>query len=80
MICEKNRITTGSLGCLKPFLDEVSGVQLIRVGGRLNSNLPYSSKFPFLLPKSGDFVKAMVIHLHRVNFHAGPRALTAIIQ
>lgn len=81
MELQKYGSINGPLLSLKPFLAEVSGVQLVRVGGRLlNSQLPISSKFPFLLPKSDPFVKALVIHFHRTNYHAGPRALVAILQ
>lgn len=71
----------GHLSSLALFIEEVSGVQLIRVGGRLlNSDLPTQMKHPILLPKSDPFVKVMVIYNHRTNYHAGPRALVALIQ
>ncbi|XP_075167713.1 uncharacterized protein LOC142239838 [Haematobia irritans] len=66
---------------LSTFVEEVDGVELIRVGGRLlNSDLPQDMKFPFLLPKSDPFVKVMVNHFHQSNYHAGPRALVSLIQ
>ncbi|XP_075170487.1 uncharacterized protein LOC142242854 [Haematobia irritans] len=69
------------LSSLALFLQEVDGVELVRVGGRLlNSDLPEDMKFPFLLPKSDPFVKIMVNHFHQSNYHAGPRALVSLIQ
>ncbi|XP_073811778.1 uncharacterized protein [Musca autumnalis] len=72
---------SGHLSSLALFIDDVSGVQLIRVGGRLlNSELTPEMKFPLLLPKLDPFVKNMVTHVHRSNYHAGPRALVSLIQ
>jgi len=51
---------------------------LLRVGGpslEINALLNYSVKFPILMPKGNRFVSLFVQHLHRTNFHAGPRAL-----
>ncbi|XP_073835838.1 uncharacterized protein [Musca autumnalis] len=77
----KHSSISGKLSSLAPFIDEVSGVPLIRVGGRLlNSELTEEMKFPLLLPKTDQFVKVMVIHIHRSNYHAGPRALVSIVQ
>ncbi|XP_075162888.1 uncharacterized protein LOC142235521 [Haematobia irritans] len=69
------------LSSLALFIQEVDGVELVRVGGRLlNSDLPEDMKFPFLLPKSDPFVKVMINHFHQSNYHAGPRALVSLIQ
>lgn len=78
---EKGRFVSGQLASLALFIEELSGVMVIRVGGRLlNSDLPSSSKFPILLPKTDPFIKVIISHIHRTNFHAGPRALVALIQ
>lgn len=69
------------LNKLSPFLDDSSGVKLLRVGGRLkHADISYQQKFPILLPRSNDFVKSYVRFLHFKNFHAGPQALVALIQ
>lgn len=80
-ILEKAGNITGHLASLALFVGEGSGIPLIRVGGRLlNSDLPTHTKFPLLLPKADPFVKVMVSHIHRTNYHAGPRALVSLIQ
>ncbi|XP_058978635.1 uncharacterized protein LOC131802432 [Musca domestica] len=77
----KHGFVSGQLSSLAPFIEDVSGVQLIRVGGRLlNAELTPEMKFPLLLPKPDPFVKIMVIYIHRSNYHAGPRALVSLVQ
>jgi hypothetical protein len=63
---------------LKPFLDE-NGV--VRVGGRLsNSGLPYSQKFPILIPKNSHLTDLIIDYYHKLHLHVGPRTLLSIIQ
>ncbi|XP_055909824.1 uncharacterized protein LOC129944422 [Eupeodes corollae] len=65
---------------LNPFLDGDS-FKLLRVGGRLqNADIPYSVKYPILLPKSNPFVKNLLTFLHNKNYHAGPQALVGIVR
>ncbi|XP_037930763.1 uncharacterized protein LOC119665609 [Teleopsis dalmanni] len=69
------------LALLAPFLETSGSLTLMRVGGRLkNANISTSTKWPLLLPKEDQFVKLMVMHIHRINYHADPRALVALIQ
>lgn len=57
----------GTLRNLSPFLDE-DGV--LRVGGRLqNSNLPYDSKHPILLPQNHHVSKLIILEVHSRGFH-----------
>lgn len=58
---------------LSPYLDNQG---IMRVGGRLeNSQLPYSSKHPVLLPSKGKFSEMIVRYYHEKYFHLGPQHL-----
>ena len=60
---------------LRPFLDNTG---LIRVGGRLeHSLLPFSARHQMLLPRSHQFVKTYVRHLHLSLFHASAQMVLA---
>jgi len=76
-----NQQVTGHLVSLAPFLDDTTSPQLLRVGGRLaHAKIPNEAKFPLLLPKDEPCVKVIVRYFHQQNYHAGPRALVALIQ
>ncbi|XP_025267450.1 uncharacterized protein LOC112638978 [Camponotus floridanus] len=63
---------------LNPFVDE-SGV--LRVGGRLKlSYLPYTAKYPALLPGHHPFSRLIIIHEHERHFHAGPQATLSAVR
>lgn len=53
---------------------------ILRVGGRLeNSELPYNTKFPALLPNNR-FVQLYTEYLHRKYLYAGAKALIGILR
>ncbi|XP_049316525.1 uncharacterized protein LOC125779301 [Bactrocera dorsalis] len=80
-LLRKNQALKSNLKFLTPFLDNVTGFELIKVGGRLDyADLPNSQKHPILLPSDSQFVLKYVRHLHLRNFHAGPKALVAFIR
>ncbi|XP_037930950.1 uncharacterized protein LOC119665776 [Teleopsis dalmanni] len=71
----------GSLKHLNPFLEEASGYQLLKVGGRLAlSDIARGQRHPILLPKGCYFVELYVRHLHLSNYHAGAKALIALTR
>lgn len=66
------------ISSLDPYLDEEL---IIRVGGRLhNANIEFDTKHPILLPRSHQFTKAMVQHLHEKHSHVGCLTLHCIIR
>ncbi|XP_037930335.1 uncharacterized protein LOC119665091, partial [Teleopsis dalmanni] len=70
-----------SLKHLNPFLEEASGYQLLKVGGRLAlSDIARGQRHPILLPKGCYFVELYVRHLHLSNYHAGAKALIALTR
>lgn len=63
---------------LNSFLDKDN---ILRVGGRLmNSNLPYNSKFPIILPYNHVFTYTLFWHTHRKLLHVGPQALLCAVR
>jgi len=52
---------------LTPFVDNVG---ILRVGGRLESNLPYTAKNPVFLPKKHHISKLVVGHIHDQGHHS----------
>ncbi|XP_070068121.1 uncharacterized protein [Drosophila takahashii] len=63
------------------FIDSVTGFELIKVGGRRDYfDLPESEMHPLLLPSKSSMVIKYVRHLHTRNFHAGPKALMALLR
>lgn len=67
-----------SLKRLSPFLDQDG---FLRVGGRLTqSELPYNTKHPLLLPKGSRFVQLLIEYTHKKHMHVGPRALQNILS
>ena len=78
---KKGETSRHSLKNLNPFLQETNGFELLKVGGRLElSELPATRKHPILLPSKSPFVKNYVRHLHLSNYHAGAKALVALVQ
>lgn len=71
-----NQPLKSGLKSLTPFLDNSSGFELIKVGGRLD----YNQKHHILLPSNSQFVSTYVRHLHLRNYHAGPKAVVALIR
>ena len=66
---------------LNPFVEKTIGFELLKEGGRLElADLLATRKHPILLPSKSTFVKNYVRHLHLTNFHAGAKALVALIQ
>ncbi|XP_037959196.1 uncharacterized protein LOC119688595 [Teleopsis dalmanni] len=71
----------GTLKHLNPFLDNVFGYQLLKVGGRLElSDISVGQRHPILLPKGCYFVELYVRHIHLCNYHAGAKALIALTR
>jgi hypothetical protein len=64
------RSTSSPLSSFNPFLD-LEGI--LRCGGRLvlAPDLSYDAKFPILLPKGGEHVNALILHIHVREGHAG---------
>lgn len=76
-----NLCTQGALKNLNPFLHDVEGFLLLKVGGRLaNANIAEGQKHPILLPNKCTFTHNYVRYLHQKNYHAGPKALVALIR
>lgn len=76
-----NKMLKGPLKFLAPFLDHSNGYELIKVGGRLDhADLPENEKHPILLPNKSSFTEKYVQYLHIRNFHAGPKALIALLR
>ncbi|XP_037942575.1 uncharacterized protein LOC119675447 [Teleopsis dalmanni] len=80
-LLKTKRPIKGQLANLCPFLEQFGNLLLLRVGGRLmNADVSFEVKHPLLLPKADTVVVSLATHIHRSNFHAGPRALTTLIQ
>ncbi|XP_018365780.1 PREDICTED: uncharacterized protein LOC108762994 [Trachymyrmex cornetzi] len=63
---------------LSPFMDEKG---LIRVGGRLrNSQLPFDSRHPILLPGGHNLTRLLISREYARNLHAGPQATMAAVR
>ena len=63
---------------LSPFIDSFG---TLLVGGRLkNSNLPYISKHPILLPSNCHLAKLICDHFHKLSMHSGATVTQALIQ
>ncbi len=74
------RITPkSSVEALMPFLDQDS---LIRAGSRLQKmeHLPYSVKFPIIIPKDHPFTRLLIEATHRKLLHAGSQHTLNNIQ
>lgn len=66
-------IKNKSILSLTPFLDS-SGI--LRVGGRLsNADIPYSQKYPILLPANDHVVTLLLRREHLRLYHAGPQTV-----
>ncbi|XP_036345643.1 uncharacterized protein LOC118754877, partial [Rhagoletis pomonella] len=77
----KGQQVCSNLKSLNPFLQITDGFMLMKVGGRLEmANILYTQKHPILLPGKDDFVRQYVQFVHRQNYHAGPKALVALIR
>ena len=66
------RRTTSRLRALNPFMDQEG---LVRVGSRLiKADIDDSAKFPYILPRKDQNVRACICHIHTQNLHTGPKA------
>lgn len=77
---EKDKVipSNSKILSLNPFLDEQ---RILRVGGRLrNSNLPYESKFPMIIPSSHAFTRLIVMYEHERHLHAGLTGTLASVR
>ncbi|XP_017481279.1 PREDICTED: uncharacterized protein LOC108370462 [Rhagoletis zephyria] len=75
--CERVK-PNSCISSLSPFIDDEA---LVRVGGRLkNSALDFDGQHPIILPRRHPVTHAIIMHFHRRNLHAGPRALLANIR
>ncbi|XP_012162778.1 uncharacterized protein LOC101451847 [Ceratitis capitata] len=80
-LLKKNGSVKSNFKHLTPFIYKTTGFELIKVGGRLDyADLPDAQKHPILLPSTSQFVLNYVRYLHRRNYHAGPKALVALIR
>lgn len=65
---EESKKAKESLGI---FQDEIG---VLRCKGRIqNSSLPYSTKFPILLPRKHHYTKLVILHCHKTVKHNGIR-------
>ncbi|GFX14767.1 integrase catalytic domain-containing protein [Trichonephila clavipes] len=66
------------LRSLHPFIDEHG---LVRVGGRLqNSQLPFNSKHPIILPSQHSISELLIKEQHIAHLHAGPTLLAHVLR
>ncbi|KAM8703781.1 hypothetical protein ACLKA7_008417 [Drosophila subpalustris] len=71
-------MSTWRIGGLDLLTD---GFLLLKVGRRLElANVSMDHKHPILLPSNDDFVRHYVQFLHRHHYHAGPKALVALLR
>lgn len=62
---------------LNPFIDDKN---ILRVGGRLtHSSLPYTQKFPILLPGNHRLTFLLIEFYHKSYLHAGPQTLQYLL-
>ncbi|GFT85837.1 putative bel12 ag transposon polyprotein [Trichonephila clavipes] len=67
-----------SITFLHPFIDEHG---LVRVGGRLqNSQLPFNSKHPIILPSQHSISELLIKEQHIAHLHAGPTLLAHVLR
>uniref|UniRef100_A0A1I8MFD0 DUF5641 domain-containing protein n=1 Tax=Musca domestica TaxID=7370 RepID=A0A1I8MFD0_MUSDO len=77
----KKRDPEGSLKGLNPFIDCSSGIEILKVGGRLKlAQISESQKHPMIMTKESTFLKCYIQHLHIKNYHAGPKALVSLAR
>ncbi|KAJ8937951.1 hypothetical protein NQ318_013208, partial [Aromia moschata] len=63
---------------LSPFIDNEG---ILRVGGRLaNSDLPYNTKYPALLPRRHRLTELIINQIHIDNFHPGVNTTMYLVQ
>ncbi|XP_036146395.1 uncharacterized protein LOC118646807 [Monomorium pharaonis] len=78
LVARKPITTSSNLLSLSPFVDE-RGV--LRVGGRIqNSQLPFETKHPIVLPSNNKFTQMLFEREHRRLMHIGPQALLYSIR
>ncbi|GFW75215.1 uncharacterized protein TNCV_449191 [Trichonephila clavipes] len=66
------------LRSLHPFIDEHG---LVRVGGRLqNSQLPFNSKHPIILPSQHSISELLIKEQHIAHLHTGPTLLAHVLR
>ncbi|GBN85001.1 hypothetical protein AVEN_184934-1 [Araneus ventricosus] len=76
--CQKGVLPKSKLKNLNPFLDS-DGV--LRVGGRLgNSDLPYVSKYPAILPNRHKLTNQIIEYFHLRNLHIGSSSLLHCVR
>ncbi|XP_036346348.1 uncharacterized protein LOC118755629 isoform X1 [Rhagoletis pomonella] len=67
-----------SLRALNPFLDR-NGV--MRVGGRLAlTNIPYSERYPIILPYDCQYSRLLVKFTHLISLHGGNQLMLRILR
>lgn len=75
---KKEKIKTGRLSSLNPFLDKD---QVLRVGGRLTlSNFDYDKKYPIVLNSKHQLSELIVKNEHIKLMHAGPQLLLSSLK
>ena len=78
MESERQLNPKSSLLSLHPFIGENG---LVRVGGRLkNALIPYSQKFPIILPSKHKLTELIIRDAHHKQLHAGTTALLATLR
>ncbi|GBO13667.1 hypothetical protein AVEN_149096-1 [Araneus ventricosus] len=76
--CQKGVLPNSKLKNLNPFLDSYG---ILRVGGRLgNSDLPYVSKYPAILPNKHKLTNQIIVYFHLKNLHIGASSLLHCVR
>jgi len=61
-------------------LIHVDEFRIERGGGRLrNSSIDFNARHPIVVPRSHPVTIAMIVHFHKRNLPAGPRALISSV-
>ncbi|GFV57132.1 integrase catalytic domain-containing protein [Trichonephila clavipes] len=78
------RLETSSWPKAESSCDEASdemNMVLVRVGGRLqNSQLPFNSKHPIILPSQHSISELLIKEQHIAHLHAGPTLLAHVLR
>ncbi|GBM99182.1 hypothetical protein AVEN_122519-1 [Araneus ventricosus] len=76
--CQKGVLPNSKLKNLNLFLDSYG---VLRVGGRLsNSDLPYVSKYPVILPNKHKLTNQIIAYFHLKNLHIGASSLLHCVR
>ncbi|XP_075151112.1 uncharacterized protein LOC142225221 [Haematobia irritans] len=70
--------TKSKLLTLNPFIDENN---LLRVNGRLsNADLPYTERYPIIIPENSRFCKLLIAFTHEILLHSEHQSMLRAIR